>query len=192
MSLIALNRPDTLWWPDMKKRHSGFTMIELIITIAIVGILAGMAAPSMSVMLKNNRLATIINDLTGDLALARSESAKRGHRVTLCVSSTGTGCTASTDWAVGRIAFVDQNGNGAVDAGDTILQVSPALSGNTVLSFKDTTLTSLGVIQYRPKGVTDETGIFKLCDDRTGTFGREIAISNTGRASLAATGIACP
>lgn len=177
----------------MKIYHPGFTLIELIIVIAIAGVLAAVASPYMGTMIKNNRLATNINDLTGDLSLARSESLKRGTRVTVCSSTNGTSCATSADWAKGRIVFVDHDADGVVDAGDEILRVSSILKGGNTLVFADTAPTSLAYVQYRPKGVTNATLVstFRLCDDRTGSVGRTIAISLTGRATLT-TNTTCP
>lgn len=163
----------------MKKLHSGVTLLELIITVAIVAILGAIAAPSFSTMFRNSRLGTDANDLLADLALARSEAAKRGARVTICVSDSGTSCSG-TNWASGRIVFVDQGTAGTVDPGDTILRVTSALAGANTLSASS--FANNNYIQYRPKGATDSTGTFTLC---AGTTGRTITINTTGRATLA-------
>lgn len=178
----------------MKKLTAGFTLIELIIVVAIVGVLASLAAPSFSTMIKNNRLASNINDLTSDLALARSESNKRGRRVTVCPSTNGTSCSGASAWATGRLVFVDLDADGTVDSGDEILRVSSALGGNNTMVYTGPAPgnTSYSFIQYRPKGITNTVGTFKLCDDRTGAFGRTIEVTTTGRASLTSTGVTCP
>lgn len=169
-------------------------MIELLVVIAIVGILASLAAPSFSTMIKNNRLVTNINDLSADLALARSESIKRGKRITLCMSSNGTSCaTSGATWASGRIVFVDSDADGTVDTGDTILRVSSALTGNTLtLMDESATPVALNYIQFRPRGTTDSAGTFKLCDSRVGTFGRSVSVNAQGRMTLNSTSVSCP
>lgn len=166
--------------PPRKQVQTGFTLIELMVVVSIVAILAGAGVPSFISMIKDNRLVTATNDLKVDLALARSESAKRGMRVTVCVSSNGSTC-AGTDWKSGRIVFVDRNANGAVDADDEILRVNGSLPGQNKIT---SDFSNASYIQYRPSGLADSVGSFKLCDDRNGAFGRVIAINSVGRANL--------
>lgn len=165
-----------------------------MVVVAIVGVLASLAAPSFSTMIKNNKLVTNINDLSTDIALARSESIKRGKRVTICMSTDGASCAASpATWASGRIVFVDLNADGAVDSGETILRITTALAGNTLtLMDGSATPVALDYIQYRPLGTTDSTGTFKLCDSRTGVFGRSVSINAMGRTTLNSSSVTCP
>lgn len=174
---------------DMKKTCSdGFTLIELLITIAIAAILLTLAAPSFTTMIKNNRLAVQTNDLITDLALARGEAAKRGVRVTMCISSDGATCTGS-NWALGRLIYTDGGTAGTVDGTDEILRVTSVLQGTSVLTSAG--FANAGYMQYLPLGATDSAGTFKLCDDRTGNFGRLITIAVTGRA-ITSFNQACP
>lgn len=167
----------------MKKTFSvGFTLIELLITITIAAILLAIAAPSFNDIIKNNRLAVQTNDLVGDIALARGEAAKRGVRVTMCISSDGSTCTGS-NWAMGRLIYTDGSTAGSIDGTDEILRVTSALQGTSVLTSAG--FTNAAYFQYLPSGATDSAGTFKLCDDRTGNFGRLITIAVTGRAVTA-------
>ncbi len=87
--------------------NAGFTLIELLMVIAIAAILASIAVPSYQWIMSRTRLSTQANELTTALSLARSEAVKRGVRVTVCKSSSGTGCTTSGNWQQGWIVFVD-------------------------------------------------------------------------------------
>jgi len=184
----------------MAKRETpqiGFSLIELLVTIAVVAILSTLAAPSFTNVIKNGRLATETNDLMSDLAFARAEAARRGKRVTLCVSSNATGCGTGTVWSGGRIVFSDTGTYGTVDTGDEILRVNQP-SGNKVsiaaTGFTVSATSTLNYIQFRPNGTlnSDSIGSFTICDDRIGAFGREIEVLKTGRVSLTSTTTNCP
>lgn len=116
-------------------KHSGFTLLELLIVVTIVAILGMIAIPSFRTLLLNNRLATATNDLLTDLALARSESSRLGKRVTLCISADGAACETGSAWQNGRMIFVDESTSGTVgevDSGETVLRVTPADTQSSV------------------------------------------------------------
>lgn len=81
---------------------AGFTMIELMITIALVAIVLSLAYPSFVSVINSNRLAGASNDLIGDLQYARSEAIRRNTRVSVCASSDGGTCSGGdwSDWVV--------------------------------------------------------------------------------------------
>ena len=108
---------------------SGFTLVELLITMAVAAILLAIGIPSFRYVTNSNRIAAEINGLLGDLQFARSEAIKEGQPVSVCVSASGTGCAANTNtWQSGWIVFSDLNANGAVDAGDVILRIQKPFS----------------------------------------------------------------
>jgi len=164
------------------KDYRGFTLVELMVTLAIAAILLSIAAPNFVSFIKNNRITTITNDLLADLALARSEAAKRGQAVSICISSNGTTCTGS-NWLGGRLVFADSGTAGTKDGSDSIIRVSEAKSNGTTMTSSG--FSNTGYIRYGATGTvtTGNTniGTFKVCDDRTGSFGRLLSISNTGR-----------
>jgi type IV fimbrial biogenesis protein FimT len=86
-------------------RALGFTMIEMLMTIAIATILLSLAIPSFRYVTNSNRIASELNGLLGDLQLARAEAIKEGRTVTVCQSSDGATCTDSTSWQGGWIVF---------------------------------------------------------------------------------------
>ena len=69
------------------KKNSGFTLLELLLTLALIGIVTAFAVPSMTEFSKNDRLTTNINSMIGHLAYARSEAVKRSVQVAMCVSN---------------------------------------------------------------------------------------------------------
>ncbi len=158
------------------KKNSGYSLIELVVTVAIVGILVGVGLPSLTDFIKNDRLSTQINLLVGHMALARSEAVKRHVPVIICSSNNQATCGGG--WDDGWIVFADLDSSGSFTAGEEILRVQQQLEGeNTLVSGTD------NIIVYDARGFTpDDAGTFTLCDS-DGDKGRSISISNTGRVS---------
>lgn len=96
------------------RRCGGLTLIELLITIAVAAVLLGIAAPSFTALIENNRAANAANELLGSLQHARSEAVKRARTVRLCPSADGASCVDGTDWGAGWIVSFDEAGASVV------------------------------------------------------------------------------
>lgn len=105
---------------------AGFTLVELLITAAIVAVLLAAALPSMGALLRTNRLAAATNDMSVMLQFVRSEAIKRRHRVTACLSPGHVSCALTGGWHHGWIVFSDDNANGTREQGETILRIGTA------------------------------------------------------------------
>jgi len=166
------------------KKNSGFTLMELIITLGLISIVMAIALPSMTAFNQNDRLTTNINQLIGNLAYARSEAVKSSQQVSLCVSNDAATCTGGTSWEDGWIVYIDADGNGSfaedTATNEVILRAVQALGGSQTLT--PTTFTNQVTYDYR--GFATSTGSFQLCDSRSGDFGKTVRISNTGRVRL--------
>ncbi len=171
------------------KKNFGMTLLELLVTLAVVGILVAIGVPSMTTFIKNDRITTQINTLVGHLALARSEAVKRAAPVSVCVSSNTTVCTGGTNWEQGWIVYVDTNGNGTRDGGEEILRAQQLLEGGVTLTPQ--IIASQVAYDYRGFADAASVGSFSLCDERGANYGRAIAISNTGRVRKEAN-VICP
>ena len=166
----------------MGTNTKGFTLIELIIVIGIMGIVMLFAVPNFIEMIANNRISSSTSDFIGSLQLAKAESAARITPVSVCKkNSASTACVAGGDWEQGWIVFIDANANGAVNAGDTVLQVHEAL--HTGITFRGTAGVA-DFINYTPSGRTSITGteILMMCDARGyGDSALGVLITITGR-----------
>lgn len=99
---------------------NGFSLIELMVVLAIATILLGIGVPAFAAMLRNQRVTTAVNDLFAAIHLARSEAVQRGQRVDLMPSD-------GNNWANGWIIFIDENGNHQVDNGEAVLFTHDAI-----------------------------------------------------------------
>ncbi len=170
----------------MNRKHTGFTLIELMVVLAIGAILLSLAVPSFRSTIQNNRISTQANELVSTLQLARGEAIKRGRTITVCVSTDQATCTG-TNWAGGWIAFADVNANGSVNTGDgdTVLKVGGALDGGSTLT------NAAAFIQYQPSGFSNAASTFNL--SIPGCIGNEVRAVNvaaTGRVGISRS--ACP
>lgn len=145
--------------PSMK-RTSGFSLIELMIAVAILGIVLAFALPSYDYTVKNTCLTTNTNTLVTSLQLARSEAVKQRQDVSIVAK----GGNWATGWTVET-------------PGPTILQ-------DVTLSCEATTMAEQGgdnTLVYEPTGFIDTPAVFDICDTRTGETGRQISINMVGR-----------
>lgn len=91
------------------KRPAGFSLIELMITIAVLAILVALAAPSFSSIINANRITGQTNELVSSLQLARMEAVRRNEAVRVCRTSNGTTCDTTTGAWTGWLTVVDRN-----------------------------------------------------------------------------------
>ena len=168
----------------------GFTMVEMLVTISIVGILAAIAYPSFARIIQRTRIKSESNLISTDLFYMRGEAMKRSAVVSMCPSSDGASCTGGS-WSSGRIIFSDQNADGLVTVGkDTVLQVRPATAGTSSIA-----VTGFGAgtyIQYTPTGQVVAAGLIKICDSvLSGASGISQSVLITGLVH-ATSGLTCP
>jgi type IV fimbrial biogenesis protein FimT len=169
---------------------SGFSIVELMVTIAVAGILTALAMPSFSNAVKANQIASQSNDFIGAISLARSEAAKRGQIVVI----SGASSPAANEFGNGWTIWTDKNSNNQMDSGEEI-RTQATLKGANTLDSVD----NIDAIRFAPTGFPFiPAGVsalkFRLCASQGGVGGREITIKSTGRvASTPCTaGCACP
>jgi len=161
----------------------GFTLIELMITLAVIAIVSAIAAPSFAEIIADNKQVTRYNQLIASIALARSEAIKRGIRTSICQSSDGSSCTKqSKQWHLGWIVYTDSDGDNKVDKDETILLVQQPFNDEVTISFG-----GRNRIAYYPDGlaVGSSNGTFLICDARQDQAKSGLIISISGRARKA-------
>lgn len=116
------------------KLNQGFTLVELMVTVSLVGILVAIGIPSFSELIADARISTFTNDLVTEIYVTRSEAVKRGTAVTICSTTDQATCSGSNDWATGWIIFTDTGTAGVVDGADQVLFIHQSSQGNVTLN----------------------------------------------------------
>lgn len=164
----------------------GFTLVELLVVLAVGAILLAIAIPSYAFLVNSSRLAAVTNDLVTALHLARSEAIKRRMRVTVCKTSNAMAdtpvCDTTASWQQGWLVFVDGGTKGVIDSGDALLRVQDSLSAAVTI----TTSNFSSFVSYLPSGKSQgpnelANGALRVC---VASARRDIIINNTGRIRL--------
>ena len=169
----------------------GLTLIELMVTIAILVVTMAAAVPQFAQWGRSTRVTTQATDIQTALTYARSESLSRGVRVTVCRSTdpraARPACSALGTWADGWLIFVDNvqlagNVAGVVDGVDTVLRI-----GDTATSSAITLAGNLGAwVAFTPQGLVRApagaaSGSFRVCQS---PYASRVSVNAVGLVSL--------
>ncbi len=175
----------------MRRPTKGFTLIELIVTVSIICILAGVAVPSLGTLVEHQRTSAAITSLTTHMALARMAAISRNRRAVLCPSADGEQCEPGTDWSRGWMLFLDDDGNRKPDANEEVLQVDLE---PTSRHLRVASTTGRPQLRFLPDGRSAGTNLtISICNKQQQLLG-QVIVNNMGRprSELPKEPTACP
>ncbi|BFM08982.1 GspH/FimT family pseudopilin [Halioxenophilus aromaticivorans] len=166
-------------------RINGFTLVQLLITLAIASVLSGIALPNFSQLYAQHQATTAANELLSQLRFARTHALSQGRYVSVCAIGEQDKC--GTNWARGLYAFYDDDSDGEIATADDIIRIFPRNQPNAALSLKSFPANA-NFINYTPLGTSMRkysSGNLVYCP-RAGqhTLGRVVIYSASGRAYL--------
>lgn len=183
----SLYRPDAM--PTAISR--GFTLIELMVTIAVLAILLGVAVPSFNSIALSTKLGSYANSFVASANMARSEAIKRNAVITMCVSADGASCATTGGWEQGwMVACKTTSPSTACDGvGPNWIvfhRQQPVSSG---FKISEASTPSVRSVSFMPTGVGATQAALTICraTPAVGTQQREVRLSATGRASVTRT-----
>ena len=166
-------------------RQKGYSLIELMTTIAVASILITVALPGMQSFRLNSNMTGQVNELISVMHLARNTAITTNSRVTVCTSSNGDSCNAA-GWDDGWIAFVDRDSDQFADDNETVLRVGSESENLSILSGQYPSF-----LMYRPNGrvmkdtVSENSGRFTFCDKRGASHAKAVLVDLSGRPRVA-------
>lgn len=187
--------PEMEWGLSMVFRQRGLTLIELMVTIAVLAILISIAVPSFTTMIRNNSSLALGEELVVALNYARSEAVKRGARVALCGSADGLNCGGS--WSDSWLVVVDGASSdtaNAVSVDSVLRQWQPRGTGATVTAKQGGNAPTfirfnrLGLLANSTNGKVTLNASVSGC---SGTTGREVTVGVAGIVNVTRSSSGC-
>jgi type IV fimbrial biogenesis protein FimT len=167
----------------MATKNNGFTLFELLVTLAIASILLSVGVPSFREAVADSRMVQDSNVFVASINLARSSAVRYQRSSTICPSDDFRAavptCSDSTDWSRGWIVWVDKDRDNSTDAGEILAVQEPLNASNSFVASIATQFS------YNARGFgASPADDLALCDNRSGEMGRSIRVNNAGRAAV--------
>ena len=162
----------------MRSGNRGFTLIELMVAIAILAICATLATPAMGSLLERQRASAAMGALRTQMQLARMAAITHRQPAVLCPSVDGIACDETVDWSGGWMVFLDRDGNRRPDTVGDVLRIEPAPTSRTlrILSTR-----GRQQVRYMPDGRSAGTNLtISVCSGGGDLLGAVI-VNNAGR-----------
>jgi type IV fimbrial biogenesis protein FimT len=176
-----------------KRAAAGFTLLEMLVSLAVVAVLVKVAVPSLNPVIESVKLSSATNLFVSGLILARGEAIKRNSRVALCKSLDGLSCAADGGWEQGWIVFHDANNNSLRENSESILRRAMPLSSSLRLTGNQ----NVGrYVSFAPSGATKlisggfQAGTLTVCRHSTQAGeARQIILNAVGRPRVQRTAV---
>ncbi|GGD66335.1 GspH/FimT family pseudopilin [Lacimicrobium alkaliphilum] len=160
-----------------RNRQRGVTLMELMITLAIISILITVVAPNVGELLTRNRITAQVNEISGVIQLGRNTAIDEQSITIVCPTTDFSSC--SNNWELAKMVFIDLDQSGTRSDDEEILagtSISPSglnISGPAV------------PIQFNGNGTASAAATVLICDeDNTDKFARALMVSLQGRVKL--------
>lgn len=159
------------------KQQTGFSLIELTATVAILVVLTGIAAPSMTKAIKNSNTHDRVFTLTASLSSARMAAIQRRTAVTVCPSADGLTCRSDANWSNGWIVYADPNRDTQPASASAVLH---HIQQHTK-SIQVYSSTGRQRVRFQPSGMAGGNNLTLRVCDQTGTPLAAVVVNNAGR-----------
>jgi type IV fimbrial biogenesis protein FimT len=163
----------------------GVTLIDLLITIAIVSITAGLSLPSLTQTLAESRAQMYMKSLSRVIMYTRTYAITQGHAVTICPLKNSK---CDTDWSKGISVFTDPNMDRRKSKNERIVKILDDPGKNDFLTYPRRGIT------FRPDGSINgyQSGTFRYCPlQKTSQFSKGLVVNQNGRPRYRSKGITC-
>ena len=170
---------------SINKKQDGFTLIELMVTLAVAAILLSIAVPSFTTFIQNNRITSATNLVVAHLQFARSEAVSKGQSVVVARTSS-TAKDLSQGWTIYTDGGATVGGSAFTASEDTLLKSFEGYGSSNITV--NTGAAGNSWIAFNSRGLLGEGAgtsvVIAICDDRGVTQGRLITVSPTGRSQI--------
>jgi len=168
-----------------KRDQTGFTALELIVTMAIIAILLTMGVPAVENYSWNLRMKTTMDQLQTDLNLARGHAISHNNQTVICPANDSSDCSGQSAWQNGWIVFTDINGDRQKQDSEPLHRHAGTVSLLSISSSR-----SRNYLRFYPNGSAPGSNVTILfCDTRGAAHAGTITVSNSGRIRMQTNGI---
>lgn len=167
----------------------GYSLVDLTVTLSIAALLVGVGLPGMVDLVKEYQATRAINNLVGQIQLARSVAITQRTAVTLCPTGgvnwsnpdVAPRCGLRDSWHSGSMLFMDGNGNGRFEAEDRLVHLLPPMSGDGVIRWR--AFRNRSGLTILASGLTDsQNGSFRYCPANNDVrFARQAILNRQAR-----------